>query len=443
MEINTDILVLGAGLSGLAAADRLKAGGKKVFVLEKEEKEGGLAATVSYKGFKFDLGGHRLYFKDAEVRARVEKLLGPGKTLSHKRKSSIYTRGRFLQYPPTLLNGALYALQTLGFKKRNAGKTGEAPASLKEWLDRNFGSRIHDAYFKDYSFKAWGLPTEEISSIWAERRIGNLDIKKLFFDMFLPSSGAKENAGYFLYPEDGIGSLSAALRKKLRDEEEIITGAVPVGFTAEGRILTSLKFEKNGRRDTVKFKRLISTIPLKGFSALIPDDPELAGAARDLRYRSLIVVFLALRERAPLKDHWVYFQDPDVSFARASELVNWSRGLAPEGFFPVTLEIFCQEGDETWRKPDAEIAAETFKALSAIKIFEGSELADFKVERLPFAYPLLYLGYEKPLNAVKKVLARYTNLELCGRSGAHSYYDMEECLLDADRAAASAAGKLG
>ena len=61
MEINTDILILGAGLSGLAAADRLKEGGKKFFILEKAEREGGLAATVSYKDFKFDLGGQALF----------------------------------------------------------------------------------------------------------------------------------------------------------------------------------------------------------------------------------------------------------------------------------------------------------------------------------------------------------------------------------------------
>ena len=65
------------------------------------------------------------------------------------------------------------------------------------------------------------------------------------------------------------------------------------------------------------------------------------------------------------------------------------------------------------------------------------------MERLPFAYPLLYLGYEKALNAVTGALGRYTNLELAGRSGTHSYYDMEECLLDADRAAASVTGKTG
>jgi len=443
MEINTDIVILGAGLSGLAAANRLKEGGKKIFILEKAEREGGLAATVSYKDFKFDLGGHRLYFKDAAVKGRVERLLGAGRTLYHKRKSSIYTRGRFLQYPPTLLNGIFYALPTLRFKTYGARKADEKAASLKDWLGRNFGPRIHDAYFKDYSLKAWGLPTEEISSIWAERRIGGLDLKKLFFDIFLPISGAKENAGHFLYPEDGIGSLTCALRKNLRDREEILTGAVPLKLTAEGGRLTALEFEQNGRRCTLKFKQLISTIPLKEFSALIRDNPELAGAARGLRYRSLIIVFLALKRRAPLKDHWVYFQDPDVPFSRASELVNWSRSLVPEGFFPVTLEIFCQEGDGIWRKPDADIAATVFNALSAIKIFNGTELSDFKVERLPFAYPLLYLGYEKSLNTVTGALGRYANLELCGRSGAHSYYDMEECLLDSDRAAASAIGKPG
>ena len=113
MDTDTDIVILGAGLSGLAAAGALSAAGKRVVLLEKELFSGGLARTVSSKNFKFDLGGHRLYFGDASRAAAVEKLLQPEPLLRLKRRSSTFVGGRFLRYPPTLLNGVLYAVPAL------------------------------------------------------------------------------------------------------------------------------------------------------------------------------------------------------------------------------------------------------------------------------------------------------------------------------------------
>ena len=57
---------MGAGPAGLTAAYELCKAGMASIVLEKDAEIGGLSRTVSYKGYGFDIGGHRFF---TEVRA--------------------------------------------------------------------------------------------------------------------------------------------------------------------------------------------------------------------------------------------------------------------------------------------------------------------------------------------------------------------------------------
>ena len=56
-------MVIGGGPGGLTAAHELTQYNRRVIVLEKEDKVGGLARTENYRGFYFDLGGHRFFTK--------------------------------------------------------------------------------------------------------------------------------------------------------------------------------------------------------------------------------------------------------------------------------------------------------------------------------------------------------------------------------------------
>ncbi len=434
MNIETDIVILGAGLSGLAAAEALSAAGRRVLLLEKELSAGGLASTVSYKNFKFDLGGHRLYFKDATLAASVENLLKPEPLLRLKRRSSTFVGGRFLRYPPTLLNGLAYAAPALIRRRRRTGP--KAPAgSLKHWLHSRFGPGIHDAYFRDYTLKVWGLPTDSISATWAERRIGPMNLKKLFFEMFSLKSASKENVLDFLYPREGIGGLCSALQKKL-PAGTLLTSSVPLEFGTAGGKINSVVFAKDGKERRASCRHVISTIPLTGLASLFKDAPGLPASHAGVKYRSLIVLFASMKRPVPLEDHWIYFPEKETFFSRACELSNWSPSMAcAGGAMPATFEIFCDEGDKTWRMTDADLLKETERSLRAMKLFGAFETMDFTVVRLPHAYPLLYAGFEAPLENLKTALAGYRNLELCGRTGGHAYLDMEECLQSAAAAA--------
>ena len=65
---DTETLIIGAGPAGLTAGYLLTKEGRDVIVIERDETYvGGISRTVDYKGFLFDVGGHRFFSKSKEV----------------------------------------------------------------------------------------------------------------------------------------------------------------------------------------------------------------------------------------------------------------------------------------------------------------------------------------------------------------------------------------
>ena len=70
------VVIVGAGPAGLTAAYELTQRGVKPLVLEASPQVGGIARTEVYKGYRFDIGGHRFYTKVEAVQALWQEVLG-------------------------------------------------------------------------------------------------------------------------------------------------------------------------------------------------------------------------------------------------------------------------------------------------------------------------------------------------------------------------------
>ena len=151
--------------------------GHAATVLEADGTVGGIAKTVEFEGYRFDLGGHRFYTKLEPVQRLWEEMLGD-ELLTRPRMSRIYYRGRFFNYPLRAAGrlprprrdrvGPLRALLLLlapaaaATCSRRPSRTGSCS---------RFGRRLYDAFFRSYTEKVWGIPGSEIQAEWAAQRI--------------------------------------------------------------------------------------------------------------------------------------------------------------------------------------------------------------------------------------------------------------------------------
>src|SRR5213082_2891692 len=101
------VAILGAGPAGLTAAYALGKKNVPVVVLEADpEYVGGISRTAKYRGYHFDIGGHRFFSKSKEVEELWTELL-PQDLLERPRSSRIFYRGKFFSYPLRALEALL------------------------------------------------------------------------------------------------------------------------------------------------------------------------------------------------------------------------------------------------------------------------------------------------------------------------------------------------
>jgi protoporphyrinogen oxidase len=183
-------VIVGAGPAGLSAAYELTKFNIRPVVIEKYDKVGGLARTESYKGFHFDIGGHRFFTKVQEVDKLWHDLLKDD-FLRRSRLSRIYYNGRFFDYPLKPLNafrglGIFESCLIIGSYIRWQVFPYPREETFEEWVTNRFGKRLFLTFFKTYTEKVWGIPCSELKSEWAMRkRIKRSSLKTAVLSMFI------------------------------------------------------------------------------------------------------------------------------------------------------------------------------------------------------------------------------------------------------------------
>ena len=210
------VIIIGAGPAGLTAGYELSRGGYRAEILEADSRYvGGLAQTVEYQGFRFDIGGHRFFSKNPEIEALWTELLGP-RMRDCARLSRIYYRGRFFKYPieplDALLNlGPIEALRSLISYLQVQRHAPTHIRSFEEWVVSAFGRHLYEIFFKTYTEKVWGIPCDQISADWAAQRIRGLSLVSVMRSLLrVPERNGKvikTLVDHFRYPALGPGEM--------------------------------------------------------------------------------------------------------------------------------------------------------------------------------------------------------------------------------------------
>jgi protoporphyrinogen oxidase len=437
-DAHTRVVVIGAGPAGLTAARELARRGLRPVVLEKSGIVGGLSRTESYRGYHFDMGGHRFFTKVDEVRKIWQDVLG-AEFLRRPRMSRIYYNHRFFNYPLKPFNalaglGLGPALMVVLSYLRWQVFPYPREDTFEQWVTNRFGRRLFLTFFKTYTEKVWGIPCSELRAEWAAQRIKDLSLRSAIVSMFVkPGMSIKTLIEEFDYPRLGPGMMWRAVAQEIREGagavrlDSEVTGIRRCGMRVESVVVTTA-----GRAEEIAGEHFVSSMPVTELiTRLAPPAPgPVLEAAHRLTYRDFLTVCLIVTRPDPFPDNWIYVHSPEVRVGRIQNFRSWSPDMVPDAATSsLGLEYFCREGDALWTMPDAELIALGKRELERIGLAREWEVADGRVFRVPKAYPVYDAGYREALETVREYVDGLENLQTIGRNGLHRYNNQDHAML--------------
>ena len=438
---NPSCVIIGAGPAGLTAAYEMVKKGIRPLVLERSDLVGGIARTECYKGYRFDIGGHRFFTKVPEVERFWNEVLGK-EFIRVPRMSRIHYQGRFFSYPLEAWNAVsnlgLYesTRMVLSYLKWRV-RPHRAEETFEEWVMNRFGGRLYAQFFKTYTEKVWGIPCTQIRSDWAAQRIKGLSLKAAVMDALFRKggAGAKTLIKEFDYPALGPGQMWERVHDLVIEQGgEVLMKTDVVGLTLDGDRVASIRVQTAGEAERVIVAdQYINTMALDELVGRTDSPPpEVVEAAQGLAYRDFLIVGLIMNKIKAFPDNWIYIHTPGVRVGRIQNFGNWSQAmLADPNKTSLGMEYFCNRGDDLWRMKDADLIQMAAAELEELELGRAEDVEDGLVIRQEKAYPVYDGDYRRHLETIRAWVNRLENFQTVGRNGMHRYNNQDHSMLTA------------
>ncbi len=441
------VTVLGAGPAGIAAAYALtkgragaraearaegSAGGRaQVEVLERAAVAGGNSTSFLIDGIWCDYGSHRFHpVADPQVLADVKVLLGPD-LLLQPRHGRIRLGGRWIHFPlklqdallrlPPAFAASLIADMALKrFRRKSPG-----PRSFSTVLLDGLGPTISKNFYFPYVRKLWGLDPERLAVTLAERRVSGSSIGKILGKMMRMVPGLRgETTGRFYYPKRGFGQISGAMMAAAESQGAAFRfGTDIVRIEREGNRVTAVVTQDGGVETRHEADQVYSTIPLTTVVRLMdpPPPPEVVAAAKAIRFRGMILVYLILGTDRFTEYDAHYFPELSIPISRMSEPKNYSSAAEPKGRTILCAELPCDPGERWWDMSDAELGRHYCDWLGRLGLPVTVPVIRTETRRIAHAYPVYDLDYQRHFETVDTWLSSLDGFLGFGRQGLFAH----------------------
>jgi protoporphyrinogen oxidase len=424
---STSLLIIGAGPTGLGAAWRLAARGRRDWLLvEAEGEAGGLAGSVvDDHGFTWDLGGHVQFSHYDYFDDLMDELLGADGWHHHERESWVWVCNRFVPYPFQLnvhrLPPADAAAAIDGLARAARRPAAPAPADFGAWITATFGEEVADRFMRPYNTKVWARAPERLSCRWVGERVAVVDVDRVRENLRLHRDDVSWGPNNrFRFPvRGGTGAIWRALAGRIDAESpgRLLFGSRVASVDTTRRRVT---LASGG---TIAYERLISTMPLDVLVRSSDLADRLGPALADLEYSSTHVIGVGLHGSAPpsiARKCWMYFPESDCPFYRVTHFSHYAPANVPDISRQWSLMAEVAESPfRPLREPDVE--ADTVRGLQATGLIADAGVVHHTWHRrLERGYPVPSRHRDRALAALLPAL-EVRGVWSRGRFGAWKY----------------------
>lgn len=405
-------LIIGAGISGLTAANYLK---KDYLLIEKENEPGGYCRTIHRGDYVWDYAGHFFHFKTDEFRRLFHENIPEQDIISQTKRTKILYKGQLVDYPfQTNIHqlekqefiDCLYDL----FQRKEKTEYSD----FLDMLYGKFGKSIVEKFLKPYNEKLYACDLHQLDKDAMGRFFPYADIPQIIANMKREQDSSYNST--FLYPRNGAGSFLDVLYRRL-DATEVCLGCTLTRVDAERK----LAYTDGG--EEISFEYLINTAPLNHFLAMLGTDAALELNGR-LSYNKVLVFNLGFSKKSAFKEHWIYVPDKDVNYYR----IGFYDNILSTDKLSMYVEIGYPKDAAVDTEQQLALTLENLKRCGIVT--EDNSLIASSTILMDPAYVHIRRDTEAAIAEMKRSLA-VSGIHTIGRYGGWTYCSMEDCMLEA------------
>ena len=427
-----DILIVGAGLTGLTAGFYITKQGKTVAIVEKQNRVGGQIQTFEEDGFIFEKGPNTGVISYPEV-AELFQDLAPLCSLETAREESkrrlIWKGNRFHEIPSSLLGGVTTPLFSLFDKFRLLGepfrKKGNNPnESVAQLTRRRMGNSFLDYAVDPFLSGVYAGNPEKLITRYALPKLYNLEqeyggfIKGAMAKAKIPKSDRDKLATKKVFSAtNGLEQLPKAMAKRI-GLENIFTGADKLRITP-GSDVWDISFTTKGEELKLQAKQVITTTGAYALQELLPFiDSHLMDKITCLEYAPVVQISVGIKDTKGLSFNAFGGLVPSKENREVLGILYPSacfEGRAPKGGALFSFFIGGVKHHELTTLSDEELEAVVIRNFHSMLKFPTDIKPDMiKIFRHKKAIPQYELSSGDRFEAIRLIENKYPTLTLAG-----------------------------